>query len=237
MKGKTDIARLPERRLYNLAQRILDVLGAALSLLLLSPLLLLTVLLIRLDSSGPVLFTQLRVGKRGRPFSMYKFRSMHTNAEHLKNELWNRNGLKGPLFKIRGDPRITRVGRLLRRFSLDELPQLANVLKGEMSLVGPRPLPFTDIEAKPLEQPLEPCLVLPEHPSLQDAEKIRLWLLDRQRVRPGITGLWQVSGRSELPLEGWMRYDLEYIEKHSLWLDLLILLKTIPVVLSGKGAL
>lgn len=193
-------------------KRAVDVLGSALGLIVLSPLLLLIAVAIRLDSPGPIIFKQRRIGRHGRSFYMYKFRSMVANAEALKDQVRHLNEADGPLFKIRDDPRITRVGRILRRTSLDELPQFWNVLRGDMSLVGPRP-------------------ALPE-----EAAGYREWQRSRLNAAPGITGLWQVSGRSDLPFDEMILLDLYYIENWSPLLDLSILLRTVPIVLFGKGA-
>lgn len=195
-------------------KRSLDILLSALLLAAALPLFLLIALLIVLDSPGPVLFAQERVGLNKRPIRMLKFRTMVADAERRQQELEAENEAGGPVFKIAADPRVTRIGRLLRRSSLDELPQLLNVLKGEMSLVGPRPLPLRDYRG-----------------FRED------WHRRRLSVKPGITGLWQVAGRSTLSFERWMRLDLEYIDRWSLWLDVKILFRTIPAVLSGRGAL
>jgi exopolysaccharide biosynthesis polyprenyl glycosylphosphotransferase len=193
-------------------KRSFDVIGATLLLVLLSPLLLAIVLAVRLSSRGPVVFHSTRRGIGQRPFRCLKFRTMHTDAEQRQADLEELNEASGALFKIRQDPRLTPVGRLLRRFSLDELPQLVNVLRGEMSLVGPRPLPERDYEM------------------LED------WHRKRYLVLPGITGLWQVSGRAELDFDDLVHLDFLYLERWSLALDLTILLKTIPAVLSQRGA-
>jgi exopolysaccharide biosynthesis polyprenyl glycosylphosphotransferase len=193
-------------------KRAFDVVGATFLLVLLSPLLLAIVIGVRVSSRGPVLYRSMRRGIGQRPFQCLKFRTMHTNAEEHQADLEDLNEATGALFKIRNDPRLTTVGRLLRRFSLDELPQLVNVLRGEMSLVGPRPLPQRDYEM------------------LQD------WHRKRYLVLPGITGLWQVSGRSELHFDDLVHLDFIYLEHWSLALDLTILLKTIPAVLSRRGA-
>lgn len=190
-----------------------DRLGAAVLLVLLSPLLLAIALLIKLSSRGPVLFKQERCGVRGRVFVMHKFRSMVSDAEQRQAELMVFNEMDGPVFKIARDPRITGIGRFLRRTSLDELPQLVNVLMGEMSLVGPRPLPVREV--RQFKSP---------------------WQRRRLSMKPGITCLWQIAGRNTVGFEEWMRLDLQYIDTWSLWLDFKILLKTIPVVLMGKGA-
>jgi exopolysaccharide biosynthesis polyprenyl glycosylphosphotransferase len=196
------------------AKRLLDILGATLLLIVTAPLMLLAAILIRLTSPGPIIFSQNRSGLHGRPFRMYKFRSMVTNAEQARVEMESLNEMTGPVFKVKNDPRVTRVGIWLRRTSLDEFPQLWNVIRGEMSLVGPRPLP------------------LYETASFGDVSQRR-----RMSVRPGLTCLWQVRGRNEITdFKDWVRLDLEYIDRWSLWLDLEILLRTVPVVLFGWGA-
>jgi exopolysaccharide biosynthesis polyprenyl glycosylphosphotransferase len=193
-------------------KRAFDLVGATLLLLLLSPLLLAITIAVRVSSRGPVVYRSKRRGIGQRPFECLKFRTMHTNAEERQAELEAFNEASGALFKIRHDPRLTRVGRMLRRFSLDELPQLINVLRGEMSLVGPRPLPQ------------------------RDYERLEEWHRKRYLVLPGVTGLWQVSGRSELDFDDLVHLDFIYLEHWSLALDLTILLKTIPAVLSRRGA-
>jgi lipopolysaccharide/colanic/teichoic acid biosynthesis glycosyltransferase len=180
---------------------------------LLAPLFVLVAVLIKLDSHGPALFAQSRVGLNKRRFPMYKFRTMVVNAEKLQAQLESRNEVSGPVFKIKDDPRITRVGRFLRKTSIDELPQLFNVLKGDMSLVGPRPLPVRDYEGFD-----------------QD------WQRRRFSVRPGVTCLWQISGRSSIGFNDWMDLDMRYIDHWSLWLDVKILARTIPAVMKGSGA-
>ena len=193
-------------------KRTFDIVGATLLLALLSPLLLAITVAVRVSSRGPVLYRSMRRGIGQRPFACLKFRTMHTNAEERQAELEEMNEASGALFKIREDPRLTPVGRMLRRFSLDELPQLVNVLRGDMSLVGPRPLPERDFAM------------------LED------WHRKRYLVLPGITGLWQVSGRSELDFDERVHLDFLYLENWSLALDLSILLKTIPAVFSRRGA-
>jgi exopolysaccharide biosynthesis polyprenyl glycosylphosphotransferase len=194
------------------AKRSFDFIGSILLLVLLSPLLALISAAVRLTSRGPVLFRSIRPGIGGEPFACFKFRTMRTDAEQLQADLESFNEADGPLFKIRRDPRLTRVGVLLRRYSLDELPQLLNVVRGEMSLVGPRPLPQRDFE------------------QLED------WHKKRYLVLPGMTGLWQVSGRSELDFDDLVRLDFLYLERWSVGLDLAILLKTVPAVLMRRGA-
>lgn len=195
-----------------LVKRVMDVVGAVVGLTLGAPLFALIALAIRIDSPGPVIFRQARVGIGGKLFEMYKFRSMREGAEAEIEQLRGRNEADGPIFKIRDDPRRTRVGRLLRRTSLDELPQLWNVLRGEMSLVGPRP------------------------PTPTEVDGYMDWHRKRLEVSPGLTGLWQVSGRSLLSFDEMVLLDIYYIEHWSLWLDFKILLRTIPQVLFGNGA-
>jgi exopolysaccharide biosynthesis polyprenyl glycosylphosphotransferase len=194
-------------------KRVIDVGGALILLAVLAPALLCIAIAIKLTSRGPVLYGQERYGYMKRLFRMYKFRTMVVGAEGMQLELEFQNEASGPVFKIRKDPRVTPIGRFLRRWSLDELPQLWNVLTGEMSLVGPRPLPTRDVGrfAEP-------------------------WLMRRFSVQPGLTCLWQVNGRSEVGFDRWIALDLEYIDRWSLWLDLRILLHTIPAVLRGAGA-
>jgi exopolysaccharide biosynthesis polyprenyl glycosylphosphotransferase len=194
-------------------KRLIDICCSAALLLALAPVFALVMLLIKLDSPGPVFFTQQRVGLNQRRFRMVKFRTMVVGADNQQQVLEHLNEAEGPVFKIKNDPRITRVGAVLRRFSIDELPQLINVLKGEMSLVGPRPLPVRDVERI-------------------DAR----WHKRRFSIKPGITCLWQVNGRSNIGFNEWVRMDLDYIDKWSLGLDLVILVKTIPAVFKGPGA-
>lgn len=193
---------------------IVDRVGALVILALTSWLMLLVALAIKFTSPGPIVFRQRRAGKNGRPFTMFKFRSMHTDAEMQQSELAAFNQMSGPVFKIENDPRVTPVGRILRKTSLDELPQLLNILRGDMSLVGPRPLPLYEV-AK-FESP---------------SQRRRL------SMKPGLTCLWQISGRNEVnDFAQWVKLDLDYIDNWSLWLDAKILLKTVPVVLVGAGA-
>jgi exopolysaccharide biosynthesis polyprenyl glycosylphosphotransferase len=196
-----------------MVKRLLDIFASSVLLVALAPIFGLVALLIKLDSPGPVLFRQDRVGLHKRRFSLFKFRTMVEGAEHQQLLLESRNQANGPVFKIKDDPRITRVGQFLRHYSIDELPQLFNVLKGDMSLVGPRPLPVRDIER------------IDTH-----------WHKRRLSMKPGVTCLWQVNGRSNVNFDRWVRLDLEYIDNWSLGLDLKILVKTIPAVLKGSGA-
>jgi exopolysaccharide biosynthesis polyprenyl glycosylphosphotransferase len=194
-----------------LLKRVLDVVSSGAALIFMAPVLALLAILVRLDSPGPVLYGALRAGRKGRPFRCYKFRTMVRDADALKEKLRERNQRQGPFFKIADDPRITRVGRLLRRYSLDELPQLWNVMRGEMSLVGPRPHPLDDFSAYSIEH------------------------LPRLDVIPGMTGLWQVTARRDPSFQAGMNLDIEYIRRWSLGMDLRILLKTAVVVLRGGG--
>jgi exopolysaccharide biosynthesis polyprenyl glycosylphosphotransferase len=203
----------PKNELLLILRRIFDMIGSIVLILLLSPLLLLIILLIRLESPGPVIYRQVRVGLNGRKFTFFKFRSMVQGADERRNDLAVHNIMSGPVFKMRDDPRVTRVGRFLRKSSLDELPQLVNVLWGDMSFVGPRP------------------------PIPEEVEQYQGWQRRRLSMKPGITGLWQVSGRNQIDFDQWMKLDLEYIDHWSLWLDFKILLKTIPTVIFGRGAM
>ena len=193
-------------------KRLVDVTGAALGLLVSSPLLLLAMILIKLESRGPVIYKSIRIGRGARPFTFFKLRSMVDGADQHRHTLSHLNETDGPVFKMAADPRVTRVGRLLRVTSLDEIPQLWNVLRGEMSLVGPRP------------------------PIAEEVVQYEPWQLRRLDVLPGITCLWQISGRSRIGFQEWMRLDLEYIKHRSFWLDLKIMIRTIPAVLSREGA-
>jgi lipopolysaccharide/colanic/teichoic acid biosynthesis glycosyltransferase len=193
-------------------KRTFDLIVASLVLVLTSPALLVIAVAVKLSSRGPVMYRSVRPGIAGKPFDCLKFRTMREHADQLQADLESLNEQSGALFKIRDDPRLTRVGRMLRRYSLDELPQLVNVIRGEMSLVGPRPLP------------------------MRDFERLEDWHKKRYLVLPGITGLWQVSGRSELDFDDLVRLDFLYLEQWSVFLDLAILLRTIPAVLSRRGA-
>jgi exopolysaccharide biosynthesis polyprenyl glycosylphosphotransferase len=193
---------------------LIDKVGALVLLLVSAPFMLAAWLGIRITSPGPAIFSQMRCGRHGKPFRMYKFRTMTTDAEQQKAALMERNQMSGPVFKVENDPRIFPFGRLLRKYSIDELPQLINVLSGDMSLVGPRPLPVDEVA------------------NIADAAHRR-----RLSVNPGLTCLWQISGRNEIrDFDRWVALDLEYIDNWSLWLDIKILLRTIPAVLLGSGA-
>jgi exopolysaccharide biosynthesis polyprenyl glycosylphosphotransferase len=220
---RVDIAQLGEIPLIGLKEiaikgwnlvvkRALDIVLSLVTLLAGAPLWILIALTIKLGSPGPVLFSQKRIGRRGRPFTVFKFRTMHQHAEMEKDRVAALNEASGPLFKIRSDPRVTRVGRLLRRTSLDEIPQVLNILLGEMSWIGPRP------------------------GTPDEVARYQPWQRKRLEVLPGLTGLWQTSGRSDLSFEEMVRLDIYYIENWNLWLDVIILLRTVPAVISGRGA-
>jgi exopolysaccharide biosynthesis polyprenyl glycosylphosphotransferase len=201
----------PQNEYLLFIKNMIDFLLAGALLILLSPFLALIALLVRMTSAGPVIFKQLRCGLGGRKFVLYKFRSMILGAEDAREQLEHLNEMSGPVFKISKDPRCTSIGRFLRKFSIDEFPQLINILRGDMSFVGPRP------------------------PIPQEVERYARWQRRRLRMKPGLTCLWQVSGRNQINFEEWMKMDLEYIDNWSLFLDLKIALKTIPIVLLGKG--
>ena len=194
------------------AKRALDVIGSGVLLVCLSPLLALLAILVKLSSPGPILYRWYVAGLGGDPVVSYKLRSMYTNADEIKAQLAHLNEMRGPAFKITGDPRVTPLGRWIRKYSLDELPQLYSVLKGDMSLVGPRP------------------------PLVNEYEQFTAYQKQKMSVRPGLTCLWQVNGRNEINnYDDWVRLDLEYIRTWSAWLDVKILLKTVPEVIRGSG--
>lgn len=197
---------------YDVVKRGIDFTFSFLGLVILFPILLIVALLIKFDSKGPIFFKQERVGLMGEKFYMYKFRSMVINAEKLKDKLQKENEMSGPMFKMKKDPRITRVGRFIRKTSIDELPQLFNVIKGEMSLVGPRPS-------------------LPK-----EVDKFEPWMLKRLEVKPGLTCYWQVSGRNSIGFEEWMRLDCKYVNDRSTWLDLKLIFRTFFVLFGDEDA-
>lgn len=197
---------------YDFFKRTLDILCSLAGLIVLSPLFLIVVVLIKMESEGDAIFSQIRVGKDGKKFKMYKFRSMVANAEELKDKLREKNEMTGPMFKMKEDPRITKIGRFIRRTSVDELPQLINILKGEMSLVGPRPS-------------------LPK-----EVEKFEPWMMERLTVQPGLTCYWQVSGRSDIEFEDWMRLDVKYVKERSMSVDILLIIKTFGVFFGDEHA-
>lgn len=203
---------VPDNQFLLFAKTVIDKAGALLGLIAAMPFLLITAIAIKLDSKGPIFFLQTRSGINGKKFKMYKFRTMCIDAEKKKGELAKLNEMSGPVFKITNDPRVTRVGRLLRKTSIDEFPQFINVLKGDMSIVGPRP------------------------PLPREVSQYKNWQHRRLSVKPGVTCTWQVSGRNNIDFEEWMQLDLEYIDNWSLWDDTKIIAKTIPAVLKGSGA-
>jgi exopolysaccharide biosynthesis polyprenyl glycosylphosphotransferase len=207
-----DFYSSPKMTWQLMSKRIIDIAVSSILFILLSPVFLVVSFLIKKDSKGPVFFRQKRVGYNGRLFTCLKFRTMINEAEMIREELLHLNEMDGPVFKITDDPRITSIGKFLRETSLDELPQLLNVLKGEMSLVGPRP------------------------PIPSEVQHYELMNHRRLSVRPGMTCIWQVSGRNRISFRKWMEMDMQYIDQWSLWLDIKILLKTIPAVLKGSGA-
>ena len=198
--------------LYEVIKRIIDIVASFTGLILLSPLILIVSILIKLESKGEVIFKQKRVGLNGKEFYMYKFRSMVINAEELKEQLESQNEMSGPMFKIKDDPRITKVGKFIRKTSIDELPQLINVIKGDMSLVGPRPS-------------------LPK-----EVKKFEQWMMERLEVKPGLTCIWQISGRNNIDFEDWMKLDIKYVRERSLALDFKLIFKTIFVLFGDKNA-
>jgi len=200
-------------RFYPVTKRMMDILVSLIAIIIFSPLLITVAILIKMEDQGTILFTQKRVGRNGKPFNMYKFRSMRADAEKLKQKLMKKNESKdGIIFKMKDDPRITRIGRFIRKWSIDELPQLFNILQGDMSLVGPRPPLPSEVEAYMIED------------------------LKRLHIVPGLTCYWQVSGRSEIPFKEQVELDKKYISRHSLWIDIKIIFATIPAVLTQKGA-
>lgn len=201
-----------KEQIYLFLKRLFDILLSTVALIVLSPLLLFIAIAIKIDSKGPAIYSQQRAGKNGKPFSMYKFRSMCVDADKRLKDLQDLNEMDGPVFKISNDPRVTRVGKLIRKSSIDELPQLINIIKGDMSIVGPRPPLLNEVAQYTPEQ------------------------MHRLDVKPGLTCYWQISGRSNINFDKWVQLDLQYIQERSLWTDFKIILKTFPAVLLGKGA-
>ncbi|WP_164813966.1 sugar transferase [Clostridium perfringens] len=199
--------------IYLFLKRVIDILGSGFGLIILSPLFLIVAIAIKVeDSDGNVLFSQKRVGQYGKEFNMYKFRSMVSNAEELKAKLMEKNEMSGPMFKMKHDPRITKVGKFIRKTSIDELPQLINILKGEMSLVGPRPS-------------------LPK-----EVAKFEPWMLERLEVKPVLTCYWQVMGRNDIDFEDWMKLDIKYVHDRNSWIDIKLIFKTFFVLFGDKNA-
>lgn len=197
---------------YKFFKRVIDIVCSLAGLLLLSPVLIIVSILIKLESDGPIIFSQDRIGYKGQKFKMYKFRSMVVNAEELKKKLAERNEMSGPMFKMKNDPRVTKVGRFIRKTSIDELPQLINILKGEMSLVGPRPS-------------------LPK-----EVKEFEPWMMERLEVKPGLTCYWQVSGRNDIDFEDWMKLDIKYVRERSFCLDMKLIFKTFFVLFGDEHA-
>ena len=197
---------------YEICKRAIDIIGAISGLLLLSPVIVIVACAIKFTSKGPIFFSQKRVGKNGELFDMYKFRSMVVNAEELKEKLAHQNEMSGPMFKMKDDPRVTKVGKFIRKTSLDELPQLWNVLKGDMSLVGPRPS-------------------LPK-----EVAQFEKWMYKRLSVKPGLTCFWQVSGRNNIDFEDWMKLDIKYVDERNFWIDIKLIFKTVLVLFGDKNA-
>ena len=204
--------KVKEKPIYSFTKRVFDVGASFVGLTLLSPVLLGAAIAIKLESKGPIIFSQDRVGLNGKIFKMYKLRSMVSNAEELKEKLLEKNEMSGPMFKMKDDPRITKVGKFIRKTSIDELPQLINVLKGDMSLVGPRPS-------------------LPK-----EVEQFEPWMYERLQVKPGLTCIWQVSGRNNIDFEDWMKLDIKYVRERSLWGDLKLVFRTFFVLFGDKNA-
>ena len=198
--------------IYKFIKRLIDLIGSICGIILLSPIIVLTALLIKIDSKGPIVFAQERVGLNEKKFKMYKFRSMVINAEELKAGLLDKNEMSGPMFKMKGDPRVTKVGKVIRKTSIDELPQLINVLKGDMSLVGPRPnLP-------------------------KEVNRFDPWMKEKFKVKPGLTCYWQVMGRNDIDFEEWMRLDIRYVRERNILIDLKLIFKTFWVLFGDKNA-
>jgi len=197
---------------YRVIKRIMDVLCSVLALIVLLPIFLITAIAIWIEDGGPIIYSQDRNGINGKVFRMYKFRSMCRDAEKLHKNLLNRNEIDGPVFKMKCDPRVTKVGRVIRRTSIDELPQLINILKGEMSVVGPRPI------------------------VTYETERFNEYQKQRMAVKPGLTCYWQCRGRNDVSFDEWIKLDLKYIQEESFWVDIKIVLQTVRIVLSGKGA-
>lgn len=203
---------IPANYGYLIIKRTVDIVGSIIGMILLLPIFIIVGILIKLDSKGPVLFAQKRVGINGKNFYMYKFRSMIVNAEELKEKLKEQNEMSGPMFKMKDDPRVTKMGKFIRKTSIDELPQLINVLIGDMSLVGPRPS-------------------LPK-----EVQNFEPWMKKRLKVQPGLTCYWQVSGRNSIDFEDWMKLDIRYVRERNIWIDLKLIFKTFFVLFGDEHA-
>ena len=197
---------------YEAIKRLIDIICSFVGILVLSPLFIIIAIIVKFTSKGPIFFSQKRVGRNGKEFDMYKFRSMVVNAEELKEKLAAQNEMSGPMFKMKDDPRVTKVGKFIRKTSLDELPQLWNVLKGDMSLVGPRPS-------------------LPK-----EVAQFEKWMYKRLSVKPGLTCFWQVSGRNNIDFEDWMKLDIKYVDERNIWIDIKLIFKTVLVLFGDKNA-
>ena len=204
--------QIEHRKVYEFIKRAVDIICSLIGLIVLMPLLVIVAILIRIESEGSIIFSQDRVGKYGIVFKMYKFRSMVANAEELKEKLTNENERTGPMFKIKNDPRITKVGCFIRKTSIDELPQLVNILKGDMSIVGPRPSLINEVN------------------EFED------WMLKRLRVKPGLTCYWQVSGRDDIEFNQWMKLDIKYVDERNTLIDTKLILKTFLVLFGDNHA-
>lgn len=200
------------KKLYVFTKRLIDVIASIFGLIVLLPILAIVAIAIKIESKGPIFFSQERVGLNGQRFKMYKFRSMIVDAEAYKEKLLKQNEMNGPMFKIKNDPRVTKIGKFIRRTSIDELPQLLNVLKGDMSLVGPRPS-------------------LPK-----EVEKFSPWMLERLKVKPGLTCYWQVSGRNDIQFEDWMKLDIKYVKERGTLLDIKLVIRTFFVLFGDEHA-
>jgi lipopolysaccharide/colanic/teichoic acid biosynthesis glycosyltransferase len=204
--------QMEHREVYEFLKRSIDILCSLIGLLVLMPILVIVAILIRIESKGSIIFSQDRVGKNGMVFKMYKFRSMVINAEELKEKLANENERTGPMFKIKDDPRITQIGRFIRKTSIDELPQLVNILKGQMTIVGPRPS-------------------LPD-----EVKEFKGWMLKRLNVKPGLTCYWQVSGRNDIEFNEWMELDIKYVKERNILIDVKLIIKTFIVLFGDSHA-
>lgn len=201
-----------QKKFYEVIKRSIDIIASICGMIILFPILVMVAIVIKIESKGPIIFSQDRVGLNGSKFKMYKFRSMIVDAERYKEKLLEQNEMNGPMFKIKNDPRVTKVGKFIRRTSIDELPQLLNILKGDMSLVGPRPS-------------------LPK-----EVEKFSPWMLERLNVKPGLTCYWQISGRNDIQFEDWMKLDIKYVKERGILLDLRLVIKTFFVLFGDEHA-
>lgn len=212
-KNKIYAEQRNSKAVYHFFKRLIDIVASIIGIIILSPIILIVSILIKIESKGNIIFSQTRVGKDEKEFKMYKFRSMVANAEDLKDSLAEKNEMDGPMFKIRNDPRITKIGKFIRKTSIDELPQLINVLKGDMSIVGPRPnLP-------------------------KEVEQFEPWMHKRHQIKPGLTCYWQVSGRNNIGFHDWMEMDLKYIKDESLLTDMKLIVKTVFLLFGDKNAM